>query len=285
MRTGRTVRYIKALLVVLACTFAAAQIDSGAPQMPDEWLDRTNRMLGDKISVCINTESVMAPFELDLWNAIADALLVELKVTEIRGLGARPILDYTLSLSETELYQVLFNVCQALGGFLFSNSQFPNWMTITRPYVLMGFVAATTSPTAATLGDFTSEDRVGTKMGSSADLAFVDQAGSRQGQRRFRRVPYPNNQLLIDRLQEGELEAVIIWEPGLATWSAANPDSSIRVIPSDPVRLPVQQFGVVMLQREAFLRAALDEAIVALIEDGTIDRLLAENGLPGRAPR
>ncbi len=253
--------------------------------MPDEWLDRTNRMQGDKISVCINTESLMAPFELDLWRAITGALLIELEVREIHGRRAQPILDYSLSLSETELYQVLFNGCQALGGFLFSTSQFPNWLTITRPYAIMGFVAATTSPTAATLGDFGSDARIGTKMGSSADLAFIDQAGSRPEQRRFRRVPYPNNQLLIDRLQEGELEAMIIWEPGLAQWSAANPGSDIRIIPADPVRLPRQQFGIVLLQRESFLRSALDDAIVALTQDGTIDRLLAEHGLPGQAPR
>lgn len=272
--------------IAVGALWASAQIDVGAPQIPDDWLDRTNRMRGDSVRVCVNYESLMAPFERDLWGAIADALLLDLEILEMRGLRAQPLLDYTLSLSDTDLYQLLTNDCQALGGFLLSTSQFPAWLTITRPYVEMGFAVATTSPTFATLGEFGSDARIGTKMGTSADIAFIDQAGAQPEQRRFRRVPYPNNLLLVDRLVSGDLEAIIIWEPGLFQWLAgAGASSAVRVIAPDPVRLPIQRFGIVMLQREAFLRSAIDEAISALVGDGTIDRLLAQHDLQGHTPR
>lgn len=286
MRRTRTTRPLLALIATLVCASASAQVDVGTPQVPDDWLDRTNRMRGDSLTVCINTESLMATFERDLWQAIADALLLDLEVRDIRGRRAQPILDYSLSLSDTELYQVLYNGCQALGGFLLSTSQFPTWMTITRPYLEMRFVVATTTESVAKLGDFTPDDKVGTRMGTAADLAFIDQAGTQPDQRRFRRVPYPNNQLIIDRLQDGELDAIIIWEPGLAQWLAGQGDAtSIRVIASDPIRLPTQSFGIVLLQRESFLRSVLDDAIAVLSADGTIDRLLAAHGLPGQPPR
>lgn len=276
------------LTCVLLLTMATPSFAQGseAPRVPPEFLERVRRLEGDTLTVCVNSESLLAEFEKDVVVAIADALLLDIELIEVRGVRAPPVLDYSFAMNESELFLLLNNTCQAMTGFLMSSSNFASWLTITRPYVEFGFVFATTQPGVESLAEVAPGSRVGTKMASTADLAFIDQVNSLPQQQQWKRVPYPNNRYLIDRLLEGELDVILIWEPGLTVGVGSVPGAAdMRVIAPNPVRLPTQRFGIVMLERDSFLRSAIDTAIGSVVDDGTIARLLTEHGIPGSAGR
>lgn len=264
-----------------------AQADLGRPNVPPEFLDFTRRLQGDSLVVCVNSESILAPFEIDLARAIGDALLVAVEINQVVGYHAPPILDYRFPVNEEELFVLLYNDCQMMTGFLLSESRFADWLTISTPYLEMGFVIATgVANPASALADLAPGSRIGTKVISAADLAFTNINLNLAEALRWRRIPYPDNQMLIEKLHGGEVDAILVWEAGLMAGTNNDLDSAgFQVIASHPLVLPTQRFGAVLLDRDAFLRHAVDEAIRALAQDGTIDQLLRLHGLPGAAPR
>ncbi len=265
---------------------ALAQGGVVRPDVPSEFLDFTRRLQGDSLTICVNAESILAPFEVDLARAIGDALLLSVEIKEVSGHRAPPILDYRFPVNEDELYILLHNDCQMMTGFLLSESRFADWLTLSRPYVELGFVLVTREERVASLADLVPGSRVGTKILSTVDIAFTILNDRRSEGMRWRRIPYPDNRLLIDRLVEGELEAILVWEPGLYAGVGGDLQAAgLRAIDPQPLAPPTQRFGAVFLSREGFLRSAVDQAIHVLIDDGTIARLLEVHGVPGRAPR
>jgi len=265
---------------------AKAQINLNPPNPPSEFLDMRRRLDGDTLRVCVATDSLVAPFDRELIREIGAALLIDMQIVEVPSIRSRPILDFRVALSQTELFAALNNDCQVFSGFLLSTSRFADWLTITRPYLETRSVFATTDPKLTRLADMVPGSRVGTRMGANVDIRFLDLNDNRSTSQRWRRVPYPNNQLLIDRLREGELDAVLMWEPGLVIGLDGDPSAhAVYVGQTTPVVVENQSFGLILLQRDGFVRVALDAAIAELVADGTIDRLLAETGFPGVVPR
>jgi polar amino acid transport system substrate-binding protein len=280
-------RLISILTVCLVLSPSAiSQQNINQPRVPPEFLEQVRRLAGDTIRICISREGVLADFERDLAMAIGDTLLLEAQVVEVPSFRAPPILDYRFAANRTELFTILHNACEAMLGYLMAGDQFGDWATVTRPYLTMGFTFATTLPNVQGLGDLPAGSRIGTRMVSGGDLRFTDFNISRPEAQRWRRIPYPNNQLIIDRLLEGELDAILIWEAGLMAAFDGDPEAAgIRRIRPDPFVPPAQLFGAVLLSRDTFLRAALDEAFKALVESGFVDVLLAKHNLPGSGAR
>lgn len=275
-----------AFLVFLCGQVALAQGDLGRPAVPPDFLDPIRRLDGDTLRVCINTEGVLAGFEADLARRIGEALLLDVEIVEVAGLRAPPILDYRFPVNEGELYILLSNRCPMMMGFLLSESRVVDWLTISRPYVEMGFVfAVKEEDPASTLAEIPPGARIGTRQSSSADLSFVTYNSALPEASRWRRIPYPNHLFLLERLLEEELDAILIWEAGLRSALAQGMFAGIRTIGAAPMSLPTQRFGAVFLQSDAFMRQAVDAAIALLAADGSVENLLQEHGLPGTSPR
>lgn len=284
-RFGTWLSFILAF-VALAAPHAAAQPGAGVPQVQPEFVEQFRRTAGDTITVCVNSESLLSGFEMDVARAVGQALLLNVEIVEFRGVRAPPVLDYTLGVNQSELFVLLNNDCHALAGFLLSETREVPWLTVSRPYAALSFAFATRLPNVRSLTDLPPGASVGTRIGSSADIAFAQYLESLPVERRLRRVPYPNNRLLLDRLESGEVDAILIWEPALHFGLAGGPtDNGLTVLDPGPVRLPEQRFGFALLSRESFLRSALDEALNLLIAEGVIDGLLGSHAIPGRAAR
>ncbi len=77
------------------------------------------------------------------------------------------------------------------------------------------------------------------------------------------------------RLLNGTVDVALVWAPNL--WAKQREDpayAGLHVI--DPTPLPPTALGVgaLVLKENAFLRTAVDEAIAALVSDGTIGRIV-----------
>lgn len=279
---------ISSLAVVLTALLlgsAVAQLNLNPPNPPTEFLESGRRLDGDTLRVCIGSDSLMAPMDRAVAREIGDVLLLDVQLVEIPSLRSRPILDFRITLSQTELFAALTNECQAFAGYLLSTSRFADWLTITRPYVETRSVFASTDPALDRLAAMPSGARIGTRIGANVDIRFLDLNDGRPQAQRWRRVPYPNNQLLLDRLREGELDAVLMWEPALVLGLDGAPEQhGVFTGATSPVVIENQSFGLILLQRDGFVRVALDEAIGELTRDGTMERLLRETGIPGAVP-
>jgi polar amino acid transport system substrate-binding protein len=256
------------------------------PNPPSEFLDARRQLAGDALRVCISSDSLLAPLDRAVALAIGEVLLVDVTLVEIPTLRNLPVLDHRVTLSQTELFTVMNNECPVFAGFLLSTSGFADWLTITRPYLQTRSVFATTDPTITALDAMPAGARIGTRIGANVDIRFLDLNQGRTEATRWRRVPYPNNGFLVDRLREGELDAILLWEPALVVGLDGDPRAA-GVYPgaTSPVVVDDQSFGFILLQRDGFVRGALDEAIAVLAEDGTLERLMASTGIPGVVPR
>lgn len=273
-----------AALILFGTVFAQANFNP--PDPPSEFLDRSRRLEGDRIRICVAEDSLLAPLSREVAHALGSALLLDVTVVDVPTLTGRPILDHRVAYSQTELFTVLTNDCEAFAGFTLSTSGMADWLTITRPYLNTGWAFATTDPDIRSLGDLPAGARVGTRIGANVDIRFVDMNLGRTEAQRWRRVPYPNNQLLLDRLREGELDAILLWEPALMVGLDGDPAAAgVYVGAMSPLTADDQSFGLILFQRDAFLRTALDDAIALIAEDGTLRAIFDAVGVPGSVPR
>lgn len=253
---------------------AAAQVGAVPPQL----LDQSRRLQGDMIRVCVDDYSAGGALDRAIAQAIGDALLLEVQfVPALRGF---PI-NGEGYLAELQVH--LNNDCDLfMGVSVQPNSPFPDWALVTRPYARIPFVLATLDPDYARLADIPYDHFIGTALGSLGELVFLTTMQQRPTAERWKRLPYADFEVMLARLREGRLDAMLLWQPALAGLLAEDSEAdAVRIIATDPVPLAEVRVGALIPVRNNYLRNQVDAAIAALAEDGIIDDILADLGLMG----
>jgi len=267
---------ISATVAALLCIASSA---ASAQEVPprDVYQDR-GRGQGNKVALCVNGDAMMASFESALARELASALLLTPAVIEIKAWRPTEPLDYRLPLMLEEIYIQFAERCDGFMGFTLAQG-YPEWMTITRPYLVTNTVIATTATNVRKLGDVPVNRPLGTRILGGVDNQVIMYLQSLPEKSRWSRLAYYNNKVLIDRLLDGTVAAAFVWEPALYRATGGKPEAAgVRVIPS-PIKLYDTEFGIAVRAHDTFLNTMLGQAIDALRADGTIDRLLAEHGL------
>jgi polar amino acid transport system substrate-binding protein len=274
---------LAALSVVIAAEVSAQEVDDLPPR--DVYHER-GRSTGDKIAFCVNPASMMAPFEMALAREIAARLLVTPNVIEVKTWHPTEPLDYRLPLAYDELYIEFAERCDGFMGMTLAPG-YPAWLIITRPYVTTRTVLAATSADYLKLADVPANRALGTRMLGIVDNQLILYLQSLPEKTRWRRIPYFNNKLLLDRLLDRTVAAAFVWEPALYRATNGAPEAAgIHVIPA-PFELQPTELGVGVRSNDSFLSVTLGQAIDSLRDDGSIDRLMVENLLaakPGAGP-
>lgn len=279
-RTGRILLITSLAALALSTLSTLAQ----APILPRQYLDERRPLRGDTVRFCILREALTRDFDEELGRSLASYLLLEAEFYEVDPSAATPPLDYRLPLSAEDIYALLAEKCDAFMGFTLAPEGYPDWLTFTRPYWNSQFVLATRDHDFETLADIPRNMGIGTRLLSQGDIRFTLYLQSLPTDRRWRRVPYPDNRLLIERLLDGSVTAVLVWEPALYAASEGDVEGQgIKVIRTDPFRTPTVKFGIALPSQDSFLRTNLDQAIAAAIEDGVVQELLERN-LVSRRP-
>jgi polar amino acid transport system substrate-binding protein len=267
-----------AALAALMCIASSAAGAQGFDVPPRDVYVERGRSQENKVALCLNGDAMMASFEKSLARELASALLVTASVIEIKGWSPTEPLDYRLPLTLEEVYIQFAERCDGFIGFTLAQG-YPDWMTITRPYLVTRTVIATTATNVHKLGDIPMNRPLGTRILGGADNQVIMYLQSLPGNSRWPRLAYYNNRVLIDRLLDGTVAAAFVWEPALYRATGGKPEAAgLHLIPS-PFELYETEFGIAVRSRDAFLSTALGQAIDALRADGTIDRLLGEHGL------
>jgi polar amino acid transport system substrate-binding protein len=275
---------IVAMLAALVC-FASGAASAQGMEIPprDTYQDRGRGGQGNKLALCVNGAAMMASFDAALARELASALLLTAEVIEVKTWRPTEPLDYRLPLTLEEIYIQFAEQCDGFMGFTLAQG-YPEWMTITRPYLTTRTVLVTTSAAYRKLADVPVARPLGTRILGGVDGQVIMYLQSLPEKSRWPRLSYYNNKLLIERLLDGTVAAAFVWEPALYRATGGKPQAAgLHIIPSpfEPVQT---ELGIAVRAHDAFLSVTLGQAIDSLQADGTIGRLLAEHGLAAPKP-
>lgn len=267
---------VAGIALAVSCQLAAGQEHLA---VPDDFLD-FGRPRGDQLRVCLNMASAMVEFDRAVAAAIGDAILLPVEFFEIVDFDPPQPFDYRFTVDETQLFIAVNNECDALMGYpLPTTGMVAEWLTVSRPYLSTRMVLAVTDDEHRQLTDLPPGSRIGSRIGTSGDNRMRSYLRG-TGTDTWTRVPYSANNHLIDRLRGEELAAALIWEPALHLFAGGDP-ADIGIHKADlPFDIAPTAFSIAVQSDDRFLLELLDDAIEAFIEDGTIDELLREYGLP-----
>jgi polar amino acid transport system substrate-binding protein len=275
---------IVAMLAALVC-FASGTASAQGMEIPprDTYQDRGRGGQGNKVALCVNGAAMMASFDAALARELASALLLTAEVIEVKTWRPTEPLDYRLPLTLEEIYIQFAEQCDGFMGFTLAQG-YPEWMTITRPYLTTRTLLVTTSPNYRKLADIPATRPLGTRILGGVDSQVAMYLQSMPEKRRWQRLAYYNNKVLIDRLLDGTVAAAFVWEPALYRATGGKPEAAgLHIIPS-PFQPMQTELGIALRSHDAFLSVTLGQAIDSLRADGTIDRLLSEHGLAAPKP-
>jgi polar amino acid transport system substrate-binding protein len=248
-----------------------------------EFLDGLSHVQGDALRFCIHAESLTAAFDTSVAVALADRLLIEPRIQLVASAERTAPLDHRLPMNSTELFTVMMNDCDALMGFILASNQFSSWLSVTRAYYSTSHVLVSGTEQLGSLRDVPRDQPIGTRALSQADLQLINHLQSLPAADRWQRFPYPDNQLLLERVADGTVAAALVWEPALHAFTAGAPEAhGLFLIPADPLTPGDIAFSIALKTGDAQLQVLLDQAILSLIDDGIITDLLTDHALPGK---
>lgn len=264
---------IRSLLSAAFAVLAGAALAQDGT-VPPQLLGTQRPLNGDTIRFCIDASSVGAGFDRAVAKAIADVLLV--KATFVQAPAGFP-LDAGGYLDELQL--TMSTECDALAGIsLQPNMAFPEWASVTRAYADVPFVLVAADPSYHSLGDIPRDRIIGTAIGSIGEAVFLTYIAQLPANQQWRRLPYADPKLMLTRLRDGTLGGMILWQPVL---SRLGDIGDVHTISSAPAPESSVLVGMLVSSRDQFLRGSIDEAIGALIADGTIATLMQQFGYAG----
>ena len=269
------------LILAGALSFAATTASLAQSYgVPSELLNNTRRMDGDKLQVCVDQTGKIKEFDRAVAGAIADALFLTAEFHE--GFGGYPTSGDGFM---DELQIAMTNTCDIMVGMTVQESSpYPDWAVLSRPYVSLPYVLAVKDDYAS-LRDIPVDRKLGTALSSMGERVFITWNQQQPEDQRYIRFPYADMELMAKRVADGSIAGMVIWQPVLAELSqAGNADvATLHAIPMTPVPDTQTRVGILMKQRDTYLRTQVDEAIDALVADGTIYALMQEFGYEGTA--
>jgi polar amino acid transport system substrate-binding protein len=147
------------------------------------------------------------------------------------------------------------------------------------PYQRSG-VALAVRPGADDIKGFESLDghRVGVLLGSVAHM-YLDQHGAHA-------IPYGFEDDMLASLGSGEIDAAAVTALSAGYYNLQHPAAQVRLIYAyDAVPELGWDLAVGMRRSDRFLRDAVDDAVQAMLDDGTFDRIYASYGIEHRPPQ
>lgn len=259
------------LLAASAVSVPAQQ----APWIPPELLDETRSLDDDQLKFCLNTDSAMVEFDRAVATAVAETLLLEPVFHELVYPSAPYKYDFRIPLTEAQLFVTITNWCDAFMGFRITPNSIPGWLTVSRPYLESRMMFVTTNESYRSFAEIPAGEKIGVRMGGTGhrELRAFLQAMP-EGQRPSQ-VPYPNNDFLVQRLADGTLPVILVWEFAPYYASGGNIGSlGLKTTFEAPFPIPALQFSAAMLRQDTFVRGLIDDAIEELMSDGSLQQIV-----------
>lgn len=267
-----------AVAMAAACVLAAPAGAQPYPEdVPDDLARPTRVIIGDEIVFCINSTSMLAPFERELVAEIADALLLRHRVVEIDPYIPTHPYDFRSTLQDGVVYLFLAHQCDAMMG-LTAAAAYPDWLAPSPVYLTTSTVLVTRTPIAS-MAELPADAKIGARILSLSAGALTTY---------LRTLPpggwshllYPTNESVLDRLADGSVDAALVWGPAAPAYAADHPDAP-RTYVLEELGFPIgpTQFVAGLRPQEQFFNLSLAQAIRSLVDQGIIENLARQHGL------
>lgn len=270
-----SLRSLKSLGTAIALTAAV----SGAPlaQITDgldfSELEQWRLQRGNILRFCQLDSNPTAEFDRRVGEAIGQRLLLNTSFAELGsnyGIGG----EYAAQ----DIYVSLVNDCDVILGMGIGANLYPPEFTSTRPYAGFGYVGVALEGPITSLSDVPAGASIGGPVGSYGFTVLTRYAATLPQAQRPRLLPYGETELMLTRLRDGTIDAMVVYGPILAEVLANDPAENIAMFPLAPEAPATVDIGGLMLADSAYLRTMVDEAITSMIADGTIETLIEETG-------
>ena len=277
-------RRISSLLatLALAALFAAlsapawAQADpdfyDDQPYAPGQW--QIGRPLNQsELRYCVDPRDPSWQVDGEIADAIANILLVEPKRYVVPS-------QYTIE-DFTKVYAILLQNCDIYMGFKLIPDGYPDWVTLTRAYDQVGYEYVTAKPELHALADLPPGHAIAGTIGTTATIRTSAYSASLPVDKRWPIFPYTADENALNSVATGEADVAVVWGPSF--WDKQQHDpayAAFHTIDSKPLPPTTLGVGGILLKQNAFLRSAIDQAISALIADGTIKGILDKYKYP-----
>lgn len=249
--------------------------------VPSDAINYDRKLNDDGIVICLNAASALVEMDRQIGQLIADSLLINVVFTELVSPFPAYAYDFRIPFASTDLYVQVTNHCNALMGVRLSPGQMPEWMTVSAPYYETRQVLATTDAALTGFDAIPPGHDIGSRLGGPGDIQLTAHLRSLSPETRPRRIPYPNNELLLQKLADASLSTVFIWEPVLYLASDGDPSSlGIQNIFAPPFAVPSVEFAVAFPIQDTYMRGLFDEAISTLRESGEIEAIVNTFSVP-----
>ena len=242
------------------------------PYVPDEW-KYGRRQTGATLQYCLDTRDPDLPIARKIGQAIAQALLLEPKPSELGQNSVGEDLD--------NLYRVFLESCDVYLGFKLIPDAYPPWLAVTRPYYRTSYVLVTANNQWNSLADMPRAQAIGATIGTSADIRLVQYLQTLPADGRWSRFPMGSDELALRALLRNTIGVALVWGPSFWALRQSDPTfANLRIISSKPLPDSMVEVGATLLARESFLRSNIDQAIAFLTADGTIQSILDSEKFP-----
>jgi hypothetical protein len=257
-----------ALVCLAAAPPVVAQSQSAQGLVDRKLYDGRTVLNKNALRFCLATASPLRDLDRALGEAIAQIQLAHVEFYDV---------DLTIPQQDDDFDRLLFvsltDHCDAMMGTDLAWSPLPEWLTVSRPYYSAPYVLAVRPNTYSSLGGVPPGGRIGSPVqhGRPATRYHPRDDVRRQA---LERVPYADVPSMLADVRwplrcpscgPGQVRPAGWPDAGFQRPRAGRTDAPWRPVP----------------QQEHVHRDAVDQAI-ALQQDGTIDRVIAEQGLPGR---
>lgn len=241
----------------------------------DLYTERLNRD-GDAVTICVNPDGMLAPFDTRVAQLLGDALLLRMTVNPVKMPRNTQPLDYRLPLDFNQLFVVLAEECDGFMGFVLGGGTYPSWVRLTEPYLVSDMALVVTDPAIRELADLPLDRPIGTRSLSAADNQLIGYLNARPAAQRRKRQAFFSNDQIFAALSDGRLGAAMIWRPALDEVTGGDLASAgLYEVPMPFVATEVQ-IGMVLQSANSYLQVAFSDAIRSLIADGSIQRAYDE---------
>ena len=245
------------------------------PFAPGQW-NIGRRLDQSQLRYCVDPRDPAWQVDGAIADALAGALLLE---------PQRYVVQSDIVVEDiTKVYALMLEHCDIHMGFKLIPEGYDNWVALTRAYYDTQYVFVTADANLHALADLAPTRPIGATIGTSAQIRLVSYLMALPANKRWPAYPFGTNDLTLESLIKGTVAVALVWAPSL--WAKQRDDpayANLHVI--DPNPLPPTSLGVaaLMLSNETFLRTAVDQAIAALVSDGTIQSILDKYKFPATA--
>lgn len=259
-------------------TLALLSFGFAQPQLPQHWFqERGPASDQDAISFCVDPRDPGHIVDAAIAEAIAASLLVNVRLHVVESALYQDDFD--------DLYFELMEHCTAYIGFRLYADTYPDWLTVTQSFYEARFVLVTTVADWEDLSDIPVDVPIGVVQGTMGDVRFLLANNALPVDQRRLRHPLGRPSLAFDALMADRVKVLLVWEPWWWWLAQERPElGDLRVVSAPLISEPAIGVGAVLIASRTFARASIDDAIAALVSDGTIERIIEEFGYPATQP-